>query len=253
MKTEDYYREACRKQHRLLGHYLAIQSWLGQVDCLVLERKNLDSFLGLKRFKAVRVEWLMEDLKPWFPYQVPFYRANSMSSISTLYLSRVSISEHLPSGTFSTRVRVSLMATGSPKTAILYELIGKGTKLDTGNITAYLGMLSSGLMDPSTDVDLRISKKPKSDAERLHASSLIKQDFEEEVTEALSNILLGEKIPLEVINRKTDTVLIPANVKITRTMIKRVANSPQYIEMEPSPIQIKIEGLIHDLMKKHRV
>ena len=44
----------------------------------------------------------------------------------------------------------------------------------------------------------------------------------EDLTEALSNILLGEKIPLDVKNGETNEVIIPANRKITKTL----ASSP---------------------------
>ena len=37
------------------------------------------------------------------------------------------------------------------------------------------------------------------------------------IAEALSNILLGEKIPLDVKNGETDEIIIPANRKILNT------------------------------------
>ena len=41
-----------------------------------------------------------------------------------------------------------------------------------------------------------------------------KQDaLREDLTEALSNILLGEKIPLDVVNVQTGEIIIPANRK----------------------------------------
>ena len=39
----------------------------------------------------------------------------------------------------------------------------------------------------------------------------------EELTQALSNILLNEKIPLDVVNAETGEIIIPANRKITKT------------------------------------
>ena len=38
----------------------------------------------------------------------------------------------------------------------------------------------------------------------------------DELTEALSNVLLGEKIPLDVRNSETGEVIIPQNRKITK-------------------------------------
>ena len=42
------------------------------------------------------------------------------------------------------------------------------------------------------------------------------EKLRENLTESLSNILLGEKIPLDVINSESGEIIIPANRKITR-------------------------------------
>src|SRR5262245_22422865 len=42
------------------------------------------------------------------------------------------------------------------------------------------------------------------------------EELREQLTEALSNILLGEKIPLDVVNSETGEIIIPANRKITK-------------------------------------
>ena len=39
-------------------------------------------------------------------------------------------------------------------------------------------------------------------------------ELRDQLTEALSNILLGEKIPLDVVNSETGEIIIPANRKI---------------------------------------
>ena len=82
---EDLHREFCRRQHRMLGNYLAIKAWIGGLDCLIVQRKQLGSFLGLERFKGVRIEWLNEDLRPWFRY---FYDLYSVGSFAGVFLSR---------------------------------------------------------------------------------------------------------------------------------------------------------------------
>jgi DNA-directed RNA polymerase subunit beta len=57
----------------------------------------------------------------------------------------------------------------------------------------------------------------------------------EELTEALSNILLGEKIPLDVVNAETGEIIIPANRKITKTLLRKLATVYDRIEIDPSP------------------
>jgi len=83
----------------------------------------------------------------------------------------------------------------------------------------------------------------------------------EELTESLSNILLGEKIPLDVVNAETGEIIIPANRKITKTLLRKLASVYDHVEIDPSPIRIKIreiissfEGKFQDLeMEKDRL
>src|ERR1051326_3578707 len=49
------------------------------------------------------------------------------------------------------------------------------------------------------------------------------EELREQLTEALSNILLGEKIPLDVVNSETGEIIIPANRKITKTLLRKLA------------------------------
>jgi DNA-directed RNA polymerase subunit beta len=46
-----------------------------------------------------------------------------------------------------------------------------------------------------------------------------KEGLTEQLTDSLSNILLGEKIPLDVVNAQTGEIIIPANRKITEDAI----------------------------------
>jgi DNA-directed RNA polymerase subunit beta len=66
----------------------------------------------------------------------------------------------------------------------------------------------------------------------------------EEMTESLSNILLGEKIPLDVKNSETGEAIIPANRKITKTLLRRLATVSRTIEMNDSPVKQKIRQIV---------
>jgi DNA-directed RNA polymerase subunit beta len=70
------------------------------------------------------------------------------------------------------------------------------------------------------------------------------------LTEALSNILLGEKIPLDVVNSETGEIIIPANRKITKTLLRKLATVYDRIEIDPSPIRNKITEIIGQFKKK---
>ena len=77
-----------------------------------------------------------------------------------------------------------------------------------------------------------------------------KQELTEDLTEALSNILLGEKIPLDVVNSETNEIIIPANRKITKTLLRKLAAAHKHVEIDPSPIQQKIDSIIKDYNSK---
>ena len=85
-------------------------------------------------------------------------------------------------------------------------------------------------------------RRQKRDIEEEHKAK--KQKYTEELTEALSNILLGEKIPLDVVNAAAGEIIIPANRKITKTLLRKLAAASEHIQIEDSPIQIKIDEII---------
>jgi hypothetical protein len=148
MKNEDFYREACRRKHRVLGHYLAIQAWLRKLDCIVLQRRELEHFLGLERFKSTRVTWLINDLKPWFPFHVSYYLSNSPSSIHTLFLSLIDMVTHLPKGTMTTDQRISRLAPDAPKTEkFLLKTSAKPPSEE--HIVSELALVTAGLREPA--------------------------------------------------------------------------------------------------------
>jgi DNA-directed RNA polymerase subunit beta len=76
------------------------------------------------------------------------------------------------------------------------------------------------------------------------------EELREQLTEALSNILLGEKIPLDVVNSETGEIIIPANRKITKTLLRKLAAVYDRIEIDPSPIRNKINEIIGSFKKK---
>ena len=92
------------------------------------------------------------------------------------------------------------------------------------------------------------SKKASKQLQDDHKSKI--EDLREQLTEALSNILLGEKIPLDVVNSETGEIIIPANRKITKTLLRKLAQVYDRIEIDPSPIRNKINEIIGTFKKK---
>jgi DNA-directed RNA polymerase subunit beta len=76
------------------------------------------------------------------------------------------------------------------------------------------------------------------------------EELRDQLTESLSNILLGEKIPLDVANAETGEIIIPANRKITKTLLRKLAQVYDKIEIDPSPIRNKINEIIGSFKKK---
>jgi DNA-directed RNA polymerase subunit beta len=113
-------------------------------------------------------------------------------------------------------------------------------------------------------MDVKVSAKKESDREarassseeRRHAREVEDEykkktdELREQLTEALSNILLGEKIPLDVVNSETGEIIIPANRKITKTLLRKLAQVYDRIEIDPSPIRNKINEIIGSFKKK---
>ncbi len=112
-------------------------------------------------------------------------------------------------------------------------------------------------------MDVKVSTRVEGEQEKLSASDrrrqikVINEEFRsqsdrvrEELTESLSNILLGEKIPLDVVNGDTGEVIIPANRKITKTLLRRLAAVSKHIEIDPSPVRIKIMEIVGNYQTK---
>ena len=113
-------------------------------------------------------------------------------------------------------------------------------------------------------MDVKVSAKKESDMEakvsvgeeKRHAKEVEEEfkkktdELREQLTEALSNILLGEKIPLDVVNSETGEIIIPANRKITKTLLRKLAQVYDRIEIDPSPIRNKINEIIGSFKKK---
>ena len=100
-------------------------------------------------------------------------------------------------------------------------------------------------------------EKPVVTSDVKKASKQVQEEYKskmdelrEQLTEALSNILLGEKIPLDVVNSETGEIIIPANRKITKTLLRKLAQVYDRIEIDPSPIRNKINEIIGQFKKK---
>ena len=118
------------------------------------------------------------------------------------------------------------------------------------------GIVMDVKVSAKKEADVMVSTRA-SDSDEKKASKQIDEEYKtktdelrEQLTEALSNILLGEKIPLDVVNSETGEIIIPANRKITKTLLRKLAQVYDRIEIDPSPIRNKINEIIGTFKKK---
>ncbi|MBG85527.1 MAG: DNA-directed RNA polymerase subunit beta [Verrucomicrobiales bacterium] len=112
--------------------------------------------------------------------------------------------------------------------------------------------VSSKKLDGTSSISaITVNKDQKRASKQIEDDYKSKKDtLSEQLTEALSNILLGEKIPLDVVNSETGEIIIPANRKITKTLLRKLAQVYDRIEIDPSPIRNKINEIIGSFKRK---
>ena len=101
-------------------------------------------------------------------------------------------------------------------------------------------------------MDIKVSSRTDAEQEKLSPSDFRRQmkqikedyrnqteDLRSQLTESQSNILLGEKIPLNVTNSETGDIIIPANRKITKTLLRRLAAVHRFIEILLLQLELK--------------
>ena len=101
----------------------------------------------------------------------------------------------------------------------------------------------------------RSSRSEMSESKRQ--ARQIREDYERkrkellnQLTEKLSGHLLLEKIIWEVCNSETAEIIIPANKKITKTLLKKLANNYDRLLIPTSPIRDKILEIIEPFKPK---
>ncbi|MFV0415241.1 MAG: DNA-directed RNA polymerase subunit beta [Chthoniobacterales bacterium] len=107
------------------------------------------------------------------------------------------------------------------------------------------------VMDVRVSSKKDVARQKMTQSESKRQRKMIEDDFKrrkeelhESLTEALSNVLLNEKIPLDVVNAQSGEIIIPANRKITKQLLRKLASVYDNVEIDPSPIRNKIREII---------
>lgn len=69
---------------------------------------------------------------------------------------------------------------------------------------------------------------------------LMCENFRERLFDRYAAIFEGEKVPLDIINACSGELIIPANRKITKTLLRKMVKQIWEVECDPSPIRNKI-------------
>jgi DNA-directed RNA polymerase subunit beta len=145
----------------------------------------------------------------------------------------------------------------APEEKLLRAIFGEKAA-DVKDTSLIVPSGESGIvMDVKVSSRVDFEKEKLSPSDRRRQTKQIQEDYKtqmdklrEGLTEALSNILLGEKIPLDVINGDTNEIIIPANRKITKTLLRKLAAVSKHVEIDPSPVRIKIMEIIGSYQSK---
>ncbi len=84
-------------------------------------------------------------------------------------------------------------------------------------------------------------------------------EFQDDLSEKLGTILLGSKLPCDVIARSDESVIIPANRKITKVLLRKLAGHHEDFTMPDGPHKNQIEevmrsyaGRLKDINLRHQ-
>jgi DNA-directed RNA polymerase subunit beta len=145
----------------------------------------------------------------------------------------------------------------APEEKLLRAIFGeKAADVRDTSLTVPSGTYGIVMDVKTTSRDLPQRTKMSANERRKQQKQMLEEfdkheaEITENLTDALSNILLGEKIPLDVVNGETGEIIIPANRKITKTLLRKLAAAYDVIAIDPSPIQQKISNIIGEYSSK---
>jgi len=159
MKTKPY-DEHYRRQHRIVGHYVAVTAWIRGLDCIVLDRTEVQTLLGISDTPKSRVTQFVADIEPWFQFNKPYYKRGSKTFLRSLFLSRASLDSYLPKGLMSVdqRIAKAITANGALKIERLCNIRGPNPAPSETEMVSYLALLAAGIKTPTANANKSVTK-----------------------------------------------------------------------------------------------
>jgi len=144
--SPDSQRLLARRQHKILGLYLAVGAWSNNLNAVVLERASFTRFLSLERIKKARIKQFKEDIKDWFPFVEEFYQGGD--TLHSIYLSRLKMTHYLSKEKMNTAERIK-RARGKGLAIAEWRHVCKDiTSINEEEVISFSALLAAGLASP---------------------------------------------------------------------------------------------------------
>lgn len=116
--AHNMYRQGCEDLHRRLAAELKDYCWMEPVDCVVVERNQLEARFGISRIKKCRLTWFREDVSPWFPHFIHTIESGGGDKVNSCYLSRLPFPTGTMTGVLSNQSRALRLCEAGLKTTV---------------------------------------------------------------------------------------------------------------------------------------
>ncbi len=141
------YHEFYRRQHRVLGAYLALHCWHNGYDAVIVARETLAHIHELSKFTEKHLSWLQRDIRPYFPESTKLYYTAS-KLFGAVVLSRVEIPEGFGTGSMQDESRAKHWRAKGYRVAALSELKSCETTFTECTAASFLALVCGGLSFP---------------------------------------------------------------------------------------------------------
>lgn len=92
----------------------------------------------------------VDDIKPWFQFNKPYYKPDSKTYLKSLFLSRASLDPYLPKGRMGVDQRISKAITANEALKIerFSNIRGSNPVPSETEMVSYLALLAAGIKAP---------------------------------------------------------------------------------------------------------
>lgn len=145
--NEAYY-EFYRRQHRVLGAYLALHCWHNGYDAVIVSRETLAHIHKLTRFSEEHLSWLQRDIRPYFPESTKLYYTGGTKKFAAVVLSRVPLPAGFGVPSMQDRDRAKHWRKKRFRVAALSELSSCDDTFTEKTATSFMSLVGVGLSVP---------------------------------------------------------------------------------------------------------